>query len=287
MSIATECMIVNLQVGMWMGYRLDKEASRTLTDQANADSDAARVNKHLVPKEMLKPVITAANAVRTHFYTTTLPWKDNGDRILTRKMYAKFIERHEGLVREFDQAVERFLSHDYYAAREKAEFRMGDLFNPEDYPAARSLQSKFYINLDIDSVTEAHDFRVAVDAKHLDSVRKNIEASMHARFGRAMSEVWQRLSETLEHFADKMSGDEIFRDSTVRNLEEIVELLPDLNILNDANLERIRQDIKANLSGYEPKDLRKNKDVRDAAALEAKRIMDDMKGFMTAFGAAA
>lgn len=287
MSISTECMIVNLQIGLWMGYRLDKSASLMLTTQAHAESDAARVNKHLVPKQALKPVISAANAIRTHFYDKTLPWKDNGDRVLTRKMYTKFIQRHEELVSQFNDTVEKFLAIDYGAARERAAFRMGELFDPNDYPSVFELQRRFYVNLDVDAVTEAGDFRVEMDDKHLAVLRKNIEQATHARLGRAMQDVWARLAETLSHFADKMSTDEIFRDSTVRNLEEIVELLPEMNILNDANLEKIRQDIANNLVGYEPKDLRKNEEVRSMAASEAKRIMDNMRGFMQAFGQAA
>lgn len=284
MSIVKECMITNLQIGMWMGYRLDKEASLRVTNEANAEADAARVNKHLIPKDVLKPVISAANAVRTHFYEKTLPWKDNGDRLLTRKLFQKFIKQHEELVGEFNQRVERFLSHDYAVARERARFRMGELFNSNDYPSAFELQTKFYCHLDIDPVSEAGDFRVSLDESHLNVIKQQIEQALRSRVGTAMTEVWGRLAETLSHFADKMSDDEqIFRNSTVIKLKEMVDLLPDLNIIDDANLERIRADIERHLVGYTPEDLRKNPANREAAATEAKRIMDDMAGFMNAF----
>lgn len=286
MSITNECMVVNLQVGLWLGYRLDKAASLAVTEQAHADQDAARVNKHLVPKETLKPIITAAGAVRTHFYAKTLPWKDNGDRLLTRKMYTKFIEEHSKLVAEFDKAVDDFITHSYLKARDQAEFRMGDLFNPADYPSSSSLRSKFYITLDIDAVTELNDFRVQLDNKELEHIKAQMTRAVEARVGKAMADVWQRLADTVKHFGSKMADDEIFRDSTVRNLEEIVDLLPDLNITNDPNLEAVRQDIKNSLVGYEPKELRKDKAVRATVASEAQRIMDTMSGFMNAFGGA-
>ena len=54
MSIAERAMVVNLAIGLWQGYRLDREASRQVTETNGAASDAARVNKHLVPKEVLK-----------------------------------------------------------------------------------------------------------------------------------------------------------------------------------------------------------------------------------------
>jgi hypothetical protein len=284
MSIVKECMVVNLQIGVWNGYKLDKEVSRRVTTDANADSDAARVNKHLVPKEALKQITTAMGAIRTHFYDNTLPWKDNGDRLLTRKMYQRFIEEHGRLAGEFNDAVSQFLDVGYPAARDRAAFRMGEMFKVGDYPEPAMLRHKFYVNLDIDAVTEAGDFRVNMDKSVVDNIRAEMQDAMQARLGKAMGEVWARLADTLGHFANKMAGDEIFRDSTVNNLEEIVELLPDLNILNDANLESIRQEIKAAIIGYSPKELRKDATVRNVAATEAKRIMDNMAGFMKAFG---
>lgn len=287
MSIVNDCMIVNLQVGTWLGYRLDKAASAKVTQDANAEQDAARVNKHLIPKETLKPIVTAAGAIRTHFYDRTLPWKDNGDRLLTRKMFTKFMEEHGKLVADFNGAVEDFLNTSYLRARDQAEFRMGDLFNPTDYPSSIHLRHKFYVNLDIDAVTTSNDFRVKLNQEELEEVRSSMEEALQARVKRAMFDVWTRLAETLKHFANKMDGDEIFRDTTVSNLEEIVDILPELNVFNDPDLEQIRLDIVQHVIGYDAKELRKNPDIRKQVAGEAAKIMDTMNGFMNAFGGAS
>jgi 5-hydroxyisourate hydrolase-like protein (transthyretin family) len=284
MSISNECMIVNLQLGIWQGYRMDKEASAKVTQDAHAHAEAARVNKHLIPKESLKDIITASSAVRTHFYTSTLPWKDNGDRLLTRMHYQKFIEKHQELVSLFNTEVEEFLDHKYPMARDKASFRMGDLFKEDDYPEPRELRSKFYVNLDIDAVTEAGDFRVTLDKKNIGAIKQQMADAMNDRLGRAMKDVWTRLAETLGHYTRKMSTDEIFRDSTVKNLEEIIEILPALNIMDDPNLAKIILDLRQNVVGYAANDLRKDLGTRALAAGEATRIMEDMKGFMSAFG---
>lgn len=36
MSITTNCMIVSLQLGLWTGQRLDKEASKKVTEDATS-----------------------------------------------------------------------------------------------------------------------------------------------------------------------------------------------------------------------------------------------------------
>lgn len=287
MSITTQCMTVNLQIGMWNAQRLDRGASASLTADAGADADAARVNKHLINKTALKPIQTAANALRTHFYHKTLPWKDNGDRLLTRKMYLDFLQGHADLVDKFNAAVGHFVDVEYLKELERSAFRMGSLYNADDYPSAAEVRRKFYINLDVDAVTEAGDFRVALDSENLDRIKSGIESAMSQRIAAAMQDVWTRLGTILGHFADKMNSDGVFRNSTVSNLEEIVAMLPALNVTDDPELERIRQEIEEHVVGYAPDELRKDKGARDAAATEAKRIMDDMAGFMNAFGQAA
>ena len=284
MTITNEAMTANLQIGVWMGHRLDKDASKAVTDANAAESDAARVNKHLIPKEALRPIITAMGAVRTHFYSKTLPWKDNGDRLLTRKIFTGFLQEHERLVTAFREAVSDFLDRTYPSARAQAEFRMGNLFRLEDYPSADHLRQKFYINLDIDAVTEAGDFRVTMDQDQLDSIQADMTQAMQDRLGKAMGEVWTRLATTLGHFSERMKGDTTFKVSTITNLEELLELLPALNIMNDPDLERIRKDIKGALNGVNAKDLRGDPAVRTVVAQETQQIMDDMAGFMKAFG---
>lgn len=283
-TISNDCMVLNIHTGVWLGHRHDKDATKTITEQSNAETDAARVNKHLIATKYLQPITTMASSIRHHFHKNTLPWKDNGDRLLVRQRYMQFMQEHGELSRKFDQAVDNFVTVDYPAAVTQAEFRMGSMFKPEEYPSAEELRSKFYVRLDIDSVTEAGDFRVEMDKTTLDGVRRNIEDALQQRLTRAMNDVWSRLANTLKSFAECTASDGALKKATVDNLEAIVELLPDLNIVNDPKLEQIRQEIKAALTGHDVVVLRKNKPMRQAAALEAKRIMDDMSGFMNAFG---
>lgn len=283
MSISNNTMVVNLQISVWSGYKLDKGMTQKVTSEANAAADAARVNKHIVPKESLKEIITAQGALRTHFYTHTLPWGDNGDRLLPRLSFTDFMQEHGKLNEAFNNAVDNFINEKYLRARDQAAFRMGEMFRPEDYPEPEQLRRRFAVNLDIHGVPTGRDFRVDMDSATLDMLRQQIESKNQERVTAAMQDVWSRLAEVLGHFATKMADDSVFRDSTVKNLEELVDMLPALNVTGDPKLEQVRQDINDTLIGYTPKDLRKDTAVRQAAAQESKRIIDQMAGFMGAF----
>jgi hypothetical protein len=283
MSIANECMVVNIRIGFWAGHRLDKEASLRVTQEAQASDDAARVNKHLIPKEALKTVNAAATQVRLHFYKNTLPWKDNGDRLLTRRMFTKFMEEHGRLRDAFTNEVEQFLEQGYPAAKERARFRMGALFNADDYPSADTLRRKFYVAMDIDPVATADDFRVTISKDQEAEIKQSIEEATMARINNAMGDVWGRISEAVENFHARMSGNTYFKSATIDNLREIVEMLPALNVLGDPQLDRIASDVASKLLAYDVADLRQDKAVRDAAAEEAAEILADMAGFTNAF----
>jgi len=285
MSISNECMVATLAISRWYGFARDEQAGKAVADAHHADSDAANVNKRLLPRSAMKDVTAALSAVRTHFYESTLPWRDGGGRLLTRKMYMPFIEKHESLVREARVEIDKFIDVTYPAALDRAEFRMGSLLNPNDYPSQAELRRKYRVHLDFEPVSSASDFRVRIDSDHADAIRANIERGLQERIAAAMREVWTRLATTLEHFHERMADtDAKFKQATVTNLQELVDLLPNLNVLDDPDLEAIRLDIAQKFSGLDAVTLRQDDGLRTQVATEAREIIDVMEGFMTATG---
>lgn len=278
MSIQNNCMTIDVTVGMWLGYKLDKGKTREITSDAGAHDDAARVNKHLMSKEYLAPVVSKGSAVRNHLYQRTLPWKDSGTRLITRKLFTKFMEEHSALREAFYSEVNTLLDVKYLTARDQAQFRMGTMFDPDDYPSIDVLRRKFYISLDIDGITTAYN---ATDDFRLEAS----EDVTQSRVTKAMAGLYEKLSKPLARFAETMSEeDKIFRDTTVSNLRDIAEVLPMLNFTDDPNLAALSERISKSLTRYEAKDLRDNKATRAAAGEEAQDILGSMQGFMKAFG---
>ena len=284
-SLATRIMVVNVSIGVWEGRRLDRAiTSKAIQDNHVEDEDALRVNKLIVSKDSLKPIVAKSSAIRTLVREHTLPWKDNGDRVLLRQMYVKFVQEFHALETEWWEAVNHFVDVDYPREVAKASFRMGDAFNPDDYPHAEELRTKFRLSLDIDAIAEPDDFRVKLDDDTVEEIRGKIEGAMAQRIHAAMGDVWERVEKLVVHFADRTSPDiQRFHDTTVTNLQELVGLLPGLNLLNDPNLKALGKKLNETLCGYDPKDLRKDANVRAAARAEAQEIIDTMAGFMSAF----
>jgi hypothetical protein len=272
-------MIIDIRVSKWNGYKTDQEASHKLIKEANAEAGSAVVNKRVVPKEALADITTAYNALKAHRDHHTLPWSDKGPRIMTRNIFELFMSGYGELERQFNAAVNEFITVRYPPVRDQASFRLGDLFNTKDYPPPDELRKKFRVDLDIDGITEPEDFRIALPEKELNQLKATMEESINRRLGSAMQDVNFRIAELLEHYIEKMDdGEAIFRDSTVNNLTALMGILPGLNVTGDPNLKVIRQRVMETIGSYEPDDLRKDAKLRAVAAEEAKKILATVKG---------
>jgi len=270
-------MTVDLHLSRWSGYKTDQKASNKLVVEASAQAGSAVVSKRLVPKEAFTDIVTACNALRAHMAKHTLPWSDNGTRIMTRNIFEIFMTGYGELERQFNAAVKEFIEVRYPRARDQASFRMGDLFVERDYPSADELRKKFQVALDIDGITEPDDFRVALPQQELDKLKAGMEESINRRLGSAMEDVWLRIADLLEHYIEKIGDAEaIFRDSTVNNLVELMNILPGLNVVGDPKLRDIRKRIMDTIGSYQPDELRKGADLRAAAAKEARAIRESI-----------
>jgi hypothetical protein len=276
MNISKECLIVNICVSTWQGQKLDRELTAKTETTAKAKAGTLRVTKYVVPSESLKGITNAIGRVRRHLERETLPWRDNGDRLLTRKNYPKFIEHHSKLVHEHDKEVDDFLVNKYPEALEQAEFRMVDAYNPADYPTVSELRRRFAITLDVEAVAKAFDVRL----------QDNMGA-IQQRVNTAVAQLWKRLEEPLVHFTNKMTStneDETFKAATLNNLKNMAEFVGQMNFTGDEALEAIREEIEATLVGYEAEKLRKDDQLRASVGATAADILSKMQGYMAAFG---
>ncbi len=276
-----EAMIVRLTISKWTARKFDKAVTATATAQYGADKDSGRFNKVLIAKDAIQEVDRAASAARQYHYENTLPWDDHGGRLLPSKNFADYSQKMRELRQEFDSAANEFLQN-YNTYREEAKLRLGDMFDPSDYPQSFELSDKFGFESSIEPVPHGQDFRVSLQEKDKEELSKALEETNSRRTERATRDLFQRLADVTQRFVEKLSDpDAIFRDSLVENAVELVNLLPKLNINNDPELEKIRKEVSKKLAQHEPDNLRKDKTIRAKAAKDAQSILDKMSGFVS------
>lgn len=135
--LASRAMIVSLSISQWSGRRLDRQITDEVNQNHGAAADAGRYNKLLLPKEALADIVSIVGETRSDFLKRTLPWMDNGSRIMASDAYLQHMSWVRGQVAKFDRAVDKFLS-DYPQYVADARVRLNGMFKDDDYPTLKS-----------------------------------------------------------------------------------------------------------------------------------------------------
>ncbi len=110
--ISDKAMLICLHITMWTARKHDKRVSEEVAQSHEANTNAGRYNKHLLDQaEKLEELRTLAGQIRQYFYKVTLPWSDEGYRLLPSHLYFEFTNQmsefktaYGNLVREFLEA---------------------------------------------------------------------------------------------------------------------------------------------------------------------------------------
>lgn len=276
-SLQEKALLVNLTISQWSARKHDQNVSKKVEQEHNAQN-AGRYNKILISDNELKEIQKVAGTVRTFLYDNTLPWGDNGDRLLPATNYFEFINQFNEHQSMFNSAVQKFIMQ-YPKLIEEARIRLNGMFREDDYPNVSYMTRKFDMHISFMPISSTNDFRLDVDQQEVEKLKVQIESEMHARITSAANSIWVRIKDAVSHMVDKLSDkDAIFRDSLVDNIAELVDLLPRLNFTQDKAVQSAIASMKELLVA--PHLLRTNANMRNQKALEAKAILDKVSDFL-------
>jgi hypothetical protein len=279
--ITERAMLAAIHISIWTAVKHDRKISRDVADQHGAHQGAGRYNKQLLRgADKLDELRTLAGQVRQYFYKITLPWSDEGFRLLPSNLYFDLTARMREFDVAFEQGVESFLQV-YPQYIEQVRPELNGLFREEDYPAADKLRKKFGVKLEILPIPTGNDFRVQMSAEEQARVAREIDTSVRQSLTRGTEDLWKRLREVVSHMVDRLNEPESrFHATLVTNVLDMVEILPRLNVNGDTDLNRFAEQVKDRLCNYSAQDLKKHDLLRVTTAADAANIVAEMDGLL-------
>lgn len=287
--LATRAMLVSVRISSWTARKLDKDATAKVNKDHDAEDDAGRYNKALIADDALDAITKIARKARDAHYERTLPWKDDGQRILPAAAWQHYTPPMNRLRQEFEAAVETFIAA-YPVLKVDAQKRLGKLYKESEFPEIHQIRRKFAFDVDVMPMPDAADFRVELAAGQLDEIKAEVERSMHDALNTAMQDAWARIGRTVGHMVKKLTdykpgepgvrAKDTFRDSLVENIRDLVEILPSFNLTNDPVLTRTIERMRAELCTLSAQELRDNSAARMSTAAAAQSILDDVTAYL-------
>ena len=290
MNLTERAMLVKFSRTAYAARKYDKKVTAEVEAAHGTKGEAGRYNKILIAKEALEKGQKAANEARTFLYTQTLPWTDEGYRILTAANYLPFTQEMRKKIAAIEAADREFIAR-YPEYKEEAKNRLNGLYDDLDYPETAKIEKFFSVSIQFSPLPDSKDFRVNLSDDEVTAIQKDIDLRVKDATQDAIKDLWKRLFDNVSHIAERLSDPEaIFRDSLIQNVKDLCELLPRLNLTNDPNLETMRIEVLNRLAAHDPDDLRpKDNDTptlkaaktatRRQTADEAAKILKDMEAY--------
>jgi hypothetical protein len=228
-----------------------------------------------------KAVTAVRNRAKKYFWSVSLPYPEPGIRLIRQDRIDEFATQMREFQDELAEAVANLDRH-YSELKSIARQRLGELFNPDDYP--QSMTGLFAVEWDFPSM-EAPDYLRGLNPQLYEQECQRVQARFDEAVRLAEEAFCAELAKLVSHLTERLSGEEdgkpkTFRDSAVENLTEFFQRFRELNIGSNEQLDRLVADAQRIVRGVEPQALRDNAGLRQHVATEMSRVQSVLDGLL-------
>lgn len=269
----------------WLGTRktLTVEQKNQAADSFRAEGKFLSAGKKLL--DTSHPAFKAVTAIKgrcqSYWRAVSLPYPEPGIRLISQLAIGDFDRQVSEFRDELTEAVGTLDRH-YDELRSAARRRLGDLYNPSDYPA--TLIGLFGIEHEYPSV-EPPDYLRQLNPQLYEQECRRVQARFDEAVQLAEQAFLDELSKLVEHLGERLNGDadgkpKVFRDTAVTNLTEFFERFRSLNVHSSSELDELVQRAQRVMNGVEPQQLRDNSLVRQRLANQLSGVQSSLDGLM-------
>jgi hypothetical protein len=282
MCIQDKAMLISIKFSMIGMSKKDPAVTEATNNNNHAQTDAGRYTKNLYSNEALKPIRAARDYIRTLWIESSSPWGDNGFRIMPSTLYNTFTSDYRKAKADWDAEITLFIQR-RQAWLDEAKVRLGDMYDEDLYPTEEEMNEHFDVSVEVMAIPDGEDFRI--ESMDADTIKQQINDNVSERTQKITTDLFARLYKVVKSMSDRLAivADDdgtskrrkSFQNTLIGNIEDLVSVLPDLNLNKDPELDRLTQEIKDRLL-IDPSIIRDNPTTLKRVQQDAEKIADDM-----------
>jgi hypothetical protein len=286
-TIADRAMLVNVTFKLFGSpFKTDKRISERVTTEEGMSRDRGKFQKEIIAKSALDGLTKFSNETRTEHYRRTLPWADDGARVLPTAGYFQYAEWMRKQEAAWPAVVDTFI-YAYDDAIEASRVALGSAFSYNDYPTTRELRNKLAFRWTVRPVPTGDDFRCSLASGEVQAITANLNAQWEDTIRQGMNDVWSRLRDVVGKLAERLKLYDAnnpkanpFRDTLVSNVLDVLDIVPALNLMGDSRVDDFCARIRRELTVNDAQALRDNMFTREDVAQRAEAIFNQMAAFI-------
>jgi len=260
-----------LNKALCLAVTLRQWGTRRKVDTENVDVEADKklihVSKEILDSPEMKKISHHMSQVRAYLQRMALP-----SQVMRRGLYLVAAGTVEQIDEELEKArvilaqlVEELLLV-YPAQKAAAKTRLNGLFNEKDYPTPEALREMFQIEdsyVSLQAPTQLAQISQVIYNRQL----KKEQQELARMFEEVRQGLRSGLQDLVEHLVERLTPGpdgkpKTFKGSTVKHMQEFLQVFDAKNITDDASLKELVAKAKQVMDGVNPETLRKNEGVR-------------------------
>ena len=269
----------------WFGVRktLTHEQKNQAAESFGAEGEYLSARKKLLDTKhaAYKEVTGVRGKVSAYWKSLTLPFPEPGIRLIRQQEIERFNQQMAGYRVELEAAVRRLDNH-YAELKAAARRRLGDLYNPTDYPP--SLQGLFGVDWDFPNI-EPPDYLCQLNPVIYEQERARVAARFEEAVQLTEQAFISEFAKLIEHLTERLRDNgegkrKIFRDSAITNLTEFFNRFRQLNVRSNQELDALVEQAQWVVQGHQPQDLRDSDGLRQHVAAQLSRVQAALDGML-------
>lgn len=247
-AIQEKAVLVTLNFRNGVSFTVtDKQVTKEV-EEIHKTSNSGRYVKTLFMREDLQGIFDAENIAKRAHAKYTLPWFDDGVRILPIAMLDKYSKAIDEAKTAYNGAVKRFIDRwDEIMESNKERLKEKDMYNELDYPSKEAAAVGFRISTRSLPIPDKDDFRIDASDTVVNGFRNQYVKDMKEYEDNANSALAKRLGDSMASIIKKLStADKKITDNALAKLSDMIQDLKGLNIMGDKNIAAAISDIEKN-----------------------------------------
>lgn len=283
-DITKKCILVKLSIGTYAGTAKCDKVAREAAKAHEAEEDAITATLRAMDPEDRKEIMHARNTARAIWLKDSLPWLDNGMRLVPVHKYLAMRDAITAKQAEFEDAVQKLVDR-YDEVKAKVAKRLGKLEADAAFPVKEALARKFKFKVRTGAVNT--DVRIdTLPSDVVEQIKAEQETMIREQLLDSQRDVLSRVAEKLEKVVEKLSQvddpgakGKHFKDSLTANVQAVCEEMKSLNVIGSAKLDATLSRIGKVFGELDPQVLRDSKDARQTVKDLAKSCQDEIDSF--------
>lgn len=270
----------------WLGTqrKLSDAQTKQAADTFHAATDLVTASKRLIDTKnaTYRVLTTLKSQASSYWRSMTLPYPQEGIRLIRQSDIGAF----EDKMREFKDQLATAAANlqlEYETIKNAAREKLGDLYNPTDYP--ETLEGVFDIRWEYPPV-DPPNYLMSFNPELYSQEQRRVQQRFEAAVVMAEEAFAERLQELISHLIERLTDEpdgtkKTFKASAIENFKEFYESFQHMNVRSNAQLEGLIRQANNLVAGVDVGELRKSDELRQTLTSQMAEVQTALDSMIT------